>query len=128
MNITYWLVFIILVPVVVFINSALILVISFPVTFTLGNTSLKGRPAGFIGSLFGSFVYWYFVINFVWQYFTGRSTPLAFLVLSFLLVFFTSRGTSAVAANEGNKLMGYSEMITIFILLVIGITSGRAFF
>ena len=127
MDVTYWIIFLLFIPIVLYINPLFLFLIGALPSFILGNTPLKGKPAGLIGSFIGAIIYWYFCINFVWQYFTERNTPLALMCLSILLIFLASRGTPLVAANEGNKVMSYAEIFAVFILIVIGIYSGESF-
>ena len=121
MDIVYWSVFIVLIPIIMYGGPLLIGLIGIPISFVLGQTPLKGPPAGFIGSLFGAFIFWHYLINFIWLYFTANKTPTLFLAVGLVTVFLASRGTSLTPANEGNKLMSYAEMTVLSVLILINL-------
>ena len=121
MDISYWLVFLVLIPVIMFGNPIIMGLIGAPIAFVLGQTPLRGSAAGYISSLFGAFILWYYLINFIWLYFTENETPILFLIAGLIIAFFLSRGTSVAPANEGNKIMSYAEMTVLSVLILMSI-------
>ena len=121
MDISYWSVFIILIPLIMYGGPLVIGLVGVPIAFVLGQTPLKGSPAAYISSLFGAFILWYYLINFIWVYFTANKTPTLFLIVGLVTAFLASRGTSLTPANEGNKVMSYAEMTILSVLILMSI-------
>lgn len=121
-----WLIYILGIPVLLYINPLLLGIGMFPIAFVVGKIT-KGAlgpwvitPVTFVISL----CIWTYIYGYIWMKLSGHNTPILFLLMGLFNSFMTSKGTSEVKANASNKKMGVGEKFAIIAIIISTIING----